>query len=285
MSSQADNISVRSETVKQIEWWAIGLGSLGVFAQPLAVWANEASVKQEISQISVGDASQSLEMVAEPSAIAPPDLIATPDRPDDDPMAQVTSVSQLSDIKPSDWAFQALQSLVERYGVIVGYPDGTFRGNRPLTRFEFSAALSAVLGKVEEQLLAGDVGGTARQDILTIRRLNVANGNALKDLRTRLDTITSRNIQLTDRQFSTTAKLSGQTIFAVTDGSQDSLSLASRTRLNLITRCGFDGSKSRTKPAGNHRSFGRWRRFRLCGSRSPSALEKALLRVSAVLKS
>ena len=221
--------------MKQIEWWAIGLGSLGVFAQPLAVWANEASVKQEISQISVGDASQSLEMVAEPSAIATPDIIATPDRPDDDPMAQVTSVSQLSDIKPSDWAFQALQALVERYGVIVGYPDGTFRGNRPLTRFEFSAALSAVLGKVEEQLLAGDVGGTARQDILTIRRLNVANGNALKDLRTRLDTITSRNIQLTDRQFSTTAKLSGQTIFAVTDGSQDSLSLASRTRLNLIT--------------------------------------------------
>ncbi|MBC7825576.1 MAG: S-layer homology domain-containing protein, partial [Candidatus Parcubacteria bacterium] len=78
-------------------------------------------------------------MVAEPSAIATPDIIATPDRPDDDPMAQVTSVSQLSDIKPSDWAFQALQALVERYGVIVGYPDGTFRGNRPLTRFEFSA--------------------------------------------------------------------------------------------------------------------------------------------------
>lgn len=31
-------------------------------------------------------------------------------------MAQVTSVSQLSDVKPTDWAFQALQSLVERYG-------------------------------------------------------------------------------------------------------------------------------------------------------------------------
>ena len=221
--------------MKQIEWWAIGLGSLGVFAQPLAGWADEASIKQEVSQVSVGNASPIFEMATEPSAIAPPDLIATPDRPDDDPMAQVTSVSQLSDIKPSDWAFQALQSLVERYGVIVGYPDGTFRGNRPLTRFEFSAALSAVLGKVEEQLLAGDVGGTARQDVLTIRRLNVANGNALKDLRSRLDTITGRNIQLTDRQFSTTAKLSGQTIFAVTDGSQDSLSLASRTRLNLIT--------------------------------------------------
>lgn len=40
--------------------------------------------------------------------------------------AQVTSVSQLSDVQPTDWAFQALQSLVERYGCIAGYPDGTF---------------------------------------------------------------------------------------------------------------------------------------------------------------
>jgi len=37
-------------------------------------------------------------------------------------MAQITSVSQLSDVQPTDWAFQALQSLVERYGVIAGYP-------------------------------------------------------------------------------------------------------------------------------------------------------------------
>ncbi|WP_445244731.1 S-layer homology domain-containing protein, partial [Microcoleus sp. OTE_8_concoct_300] len=48
--------------------------------------------------------------------------------------AQVTSVSQLSDVRPTDWAFGALQSLVERYGCIAGYPDGTFRGNRAMTR-------------------------------------------------------------------------------------------------------------------------------------------------------
>ena len=52
---------------------------------------------------------------------------------------QVNSVSQLSDIKPSDWAFQALQSLVERYGCIAGYPDATYRGNRALSRYEFAA--------------------------------------------------------------------------------------------------------------------------------------------------
>lgn len=35
---------------------------------------------------------------------------------------QVTSVSQFSDVQTTDWAFQALQSLVERYGCIADYP-------------------------------------------------------------------------------------------------------------------------------------------------------------------
>ncbi len=47
----------------------------------------------------------------------------------------VTSVSQLSDVKPTDWAFTALQSLVERYGCIAGYPDSTFRGRQATTPF------------------------------------------------------------------------------------------------------------------------------------------------------
>lgn len=66
-------------------------------------------------------------------------------------MAQVTSVSQFSDVQPTDWAFQALQSLVERYGCIAGYPNGTYRGNRAMTRYEFAAGLNACLNRVNEQ--------------------------------------------------------------------------------------------------------------------------------------
>ena len=229
--------------MKKIEWLAVSLGSLSVLA-PLPGRTNDASSLSpplKIPPIASAVRSQTFEMGT--AAIAPPQFIDAPEgsqapdpsNPTEDPMAQVTSVSQLSDVKPGDWAFQALQTLVERYGVVVGYPDGTFRGNRPLTRSEFSAALSVVLGKVEEQLLTGDIGGTVQQDVLTIRRLNVSYGNALSDLRTRLDDITSRNLQLDDRQFSTTTKLNGQTIFAVTNGSRDTLRLASRTRLNLTT--------------------------------------------------
>ncbi|MCP5990518.1 iron uptake porin, partial [Klebsiella pneumoniae] len=70
--------------------------------------------------------------------------------PDGITSGQITSVNELSDVKPTDWAYQALQSLVERYGCIVGYPDRTFRGARPLSRYEFAAGLNACLDKVIE---------------------------------------------------------------------------------------------------------------------------------------
>jgi len=41
----------------------------------------------------------------------------------------------LKDISPSSWAYQAIIDLVND-GIIVGYPDGSFKGNRPLTRYE-----------------------------------------------------------------------------------------------------------------------------------------------------
>jgi hypothetical protein len=66
-----------------------------------------------------------------------------------DPMSQVTNVSQLRDVQPTDWAFEALRSLVERYGCIAGYPDGTFRGNRALSRYEFAAGLNACLAQID----------------------------------------------------------------------------------------------------------------------------------------
>ena len=49
---------------------------------------------------------------------------------------QVTSITQFSDVYPTDWAYQALSNLIERYGCVAGYPNGTYRGNRAMTRFE-----------------------------------------------------------------------------------------------------------------------------------------------------
>ena len=63
---------------------------------------------------------------------------------------QVTSVTQFSDVYPTDWAYQALANLVETYGCVAGYPNGTFRGNRAMTRYEAAALLNACLDRVTE---------------------------------------------------------------------------------------------------------------------------------------
>ena len=63
---------------------------------------------------------------------------------------QVTSVTQFSDVYPTDWAYQALAGLVETYGCVAGYPNGTFRGNRAMTRYEAAALLNACLDRVTE---------------------------------------------------------------------------------------------------------------------------------------
>ena len=55
---------------------------------------------------------------------------------------QVTN-TKFSDVYPTDWAYQALAGLVETYGCVAGYPNGTFRGNRAMTRYEAAALLNA----------------------------------------------------------------------------------------------------------------------------------------------
>ncbi|HTL90263.1 MAG TPA: iron uptake porin [Leptolyngbya sp.] len=160
--------------------------------------------------------------------------------PENDPMEQVNSVSELSDVHPGDWAFQAVQSLVERYGVLTGYPDRTFRGNRPLSRNEFAATISTVLGKIEQQLIAGNSGGTLLDDVQTIRRLIASYGDALSRLQSRVDTISNRIATEERQQFSTTTKLGGQVYYGLTNGTGANATVLSRVRLNLFTS--FQGS-------------------------------------------
>jgi hypothetical protein len=132
-------------------------------------------------------------------------------------IGQVTSVSQLSDVQPTDWAFQALQSLVERYGCIAGYPDGTYKGNRAMTRYEFAAGLNACLDRVNELIAAGTTGLATKEDLATLQKLQEEFAAELATLRGRVDALEARTTELEKNQFSTTTKLAGEVIFAITD--------------------------------------------------------------------
>ncbi len=117
-------------------------------------------------------------------------------------LAQVTNVSELSDVQPGDWAFTALQRLVEEYGCLEGYPDRTYRGNRALTRYEFAAGLNACLDVVIQLI------GTDGLD--EVRRLQEEFAAELATIRGRVDTLETDVAELEANQFSTTTKLRGQ---------------------------------------------------------------------------
>ncbi|MBD2595629.1 iron uptake porin [Nostoc spongiaeforme FACHB-130] len=134
-----------------------------------------------------------------------------------EPLAQVTSVSELSDVQPTDWAFQALQSLVERYGVIAGYPDGTFKGNRALTRYEFAAGLNAALSRLNELIATNTADLVRQEDLATLQKLQAEFASELVALRGKLDTLEARTAQVEANQFSTTTKLVGDATFVVAD--------------------------------------------------------------------
>ena len=115
---------------------------------------------------------------------------------------QVTSINQFSEVKPTDWAYQALSNLIERYGCVAGYPNGTFKGGQAMTRFEAAALLNACLDRVTEvtdelQRLINDFQ----------KELSVLKG--------RVDGLDKRVGKLESTQFSTTTKLQGDTVFVI----------------------------------------------------------------------
>lgn len=133
-----------------------------------------------------------------------------------DNQSQVTNVNQLRDVSPTDWAYEALRSLVDRYGCIAGFPNQTYRGDQALTRYEFAAGLNSCLNQIE-RLIASNSSGVDQEQLDTINRLQQEFEAELATLGGRVDEIESRTAVLEDSQFSTTTKLKGEAIFSVSD--------------------------------------------------------------------
>jgi hypothetical protein len=134
---------------------------------------------------------------------------------------QVTSISQFSDVKPTDWAYQALSSLVDRYGCVAGHPNGTFKGARAMTRYEAAALLNACLDRVSE---------TTDE----LKRLMKEFEIERAVLRGRVDGLEAKVGELQATQFSTTTTLSGQATFVV--GANAFSGSAVNTGANTVNR-------------------------------------------------
>lgn len=211
-----------------------------------AIDANWLSQVTPVSQLTESQAVE--EQPAASSEVTPNasdvDAADSLEQPDLDTLEQVTSVTQLSDVQPTDWAFQALQSLVERYGCIAGYPDGTYRGQSAMTRYEFAAGLNACLDRISELIASSTANLATKEDLATLQRLQEEFAAELTSLRGRVDGLESRVAELEENQFSTTTRLTGTAIFAVADifgDSGDENQTVGQYRANLDFLTSFTG--------------------------------------------
>jgi hypothetical protein len=122
-----------------------------------------------------------------------------------EPAQALTPVSELRDVSPDHWAYNAIQTLVEKYQVMEGFPDKSFRGSKTLTRYEMAAALAKVMARVEERIAIATGQpinvdpGVNPEDLRTIARLQREFREELDQLKSRVDTIDSRVMALEKR--------------------------------------------------------------------------------------
>ncbi|MFN9241729.1 MAG: iron uptake porin, partial [Pseudanabaena sp.] len=176
-------------------------------------------------------------------------------------VSAVTSVSQLSDVRPTDWAFTALQSLVERYGCIAGYPDSTFRGGKALARYEFAAGLNACLDKINEIIATGLADKVSKEDLATVQKLQEEYAAELATLRGRVDSLDKKVTTIESQQFSPTTKLSGLAFFNITGATASAPVRAERNsttpdNINAVPTRGVGGVPSTSLRSNPNITFG-----------------------------
>ena len=134
-------------------------------------------------------------------------------------LEQINNVNQLRDVAPTDWAYEALRSLVDRYGCIAGFPNQTYRGSQPLSRYEFAAGLNSCLNQIERLIASSET--ISEEDLTTIERLNSEFATELASIAGRVDNLEERTAVLEDNQFSTTTTLNGLVWFNLTGAAAD----------------------------------------------------------------
>lgn len=109
---------------------------------------------------------------------------------------------QFSDLRPSDWAYQALSQLIERQSCVAGYADGSLRGGQGMTRFEAAALIQACLDRSSE--LSEEH-----------KKLRAEFEREFAVLRGRVDGLEANVGELGATAFATTTKLMGEATFVL----------------------------------------------------------------------
>lgn len=132
-----------------------------------------------------------------------------------EPMTEMPSVSLLSEVQPTDWAYQALLFLVERYKLNSSYIKIFHQGNRTLSRYEFAVLLNVVQDRMNQLSASRNTQWVDREDLIVLQKLQTDFARELASISSRIDNLESVAAQIGANQFSPTTKLYGQAIFAI----------------------------------------------------------------------
>ncbi|KAI9133772.1 iron uptake porin [Acaryochloris sp. CCMEE 5410] len=199
--------------MKKVCLLAGSLSLLGLSALPVKAVSTSEQLPVEAQSVDVAPvaAEQDELLLADQSLSETTSVNDLMSETKEDSVGQVTSVSQLSDVQPDDWAFQAIQSLVERYGCVAGYPNGTFRPSRAMSRREAAALVNACLDNLSNRF-------ATKEDLDALKALQDEFAAELATLRGRVDGLEARVATVEAQQFSTTTKLQGEVVMAAQFG-------------------------------------------------------------------
>jgi len=165
-------------------------------------------VKAEQPQVNVIVSENSQPATDEPLSPENNDLTTDP------PSEQINDVSKLTDVTSQDWAYEALRNLVKHYNCVYSYPDKTLKGDRTISRYEFARNLQICLDKIQELNTASNGDSVKKDDLTTIEKLKNEFSTELSILHQRINKLDDRITALEKGQFSTSALLGGEVIFA-----------------------------------------------------------------------
>ena len=79
--------------------------------------------------------------------------------------AAIASANPFADVPYSHWAYDAINTMASR-GVIQGFPDGTYKGNKNVTRYELAMITAKMIANIEN-----GVGSVSKDDMKTLEKL------------------------------------------------------------------------------------------------------------------
>lgn len=175
------------------------------------------------------------------------------------PLGQVTQVSQLSDIQTTDWTFQTLQSLVENYGCITEYHDSTYQNIRTISRYKFAVDLNACINRVYKLIASSTADLMHKEDLQSLQKLQEEFSVEMVTKKAQVGASETRNSQVEAQQFSTTTRLTGEAVFAVTasnlGGNNSPANFQNRVRLYFETSFTGQDTLYTGLAAGNSPTF------------------------------